>query len=373
LYEARGEFQLGVDSLRRGGRGALYAAFERLKAVLETEGLFDPQRKRQLPYMPRRVGIITSPRGAALHDVLITLARRQPGIEVIVYPTLVQGAAAAPAIAAMLAIAGFRAECDVLLLCRGGGSIEDLWAFNDEAVARAVAGCPIPVVTGIGHQTDFTIADFVADQRAATPTAAAELVAPSRAELLAGLAQCHGTLARSWQRAIDLRLQRLDHLTPRLRHPLARLALRQDQLRQLASRARAAARRQIENAQQRVNFAGTRLLMLRQPALALGEQITVLAGRFAQAVRAEGSLRRARLEHLAASLGHLHPNAVLQRGYSIVYAADGTLVRDAVAVHVGAPIALQFSRGSARATVTATAVQPAASSPDGSAPTRSGE
>jgi exodeoxyribonuclease VII large subunit len=183
LYEPRGEFQLSVEVMRRAGLGALYEAFARLKERLEREGLFDAARKRPLPPYPSQIGLITSPQAAALRDVLTTLRRRWPLARVLLYPTPVQGEGAAEAIAAALATAGARGECQVLLLVRGGGSIEDLWAFNEEVVARAIAACPIPVVSGIGHETDFTIADFVADRRAPTPTGAAQLATPDAGEL----------------------------------------------------------------------------------------------------------------------------------------------------------------------------------------------
>ncbi|HAN54975.1 MAG TPA: exodeoxyribonuclease VII large subunit, partial [Betaproteobacteria bacterium] len=184
LYEPRGEFQLQVDTLRRAGLGALFEAFEALKLKLGSEGLFNADKKRGLPVFPRCVGIITSPQAAALHDVLTTLQRRMPSLPVVLYPTQVQGRDAAAQIVAALHAAYQRAECDVLIVCRGGGSIEDLWSFNDENVARAIAASPIPVVSAIGHETDFTIADFVADLRAPTPTAAAELVCSHQADWL---------------------------------------------------------------------------------------------------------------------------------------------------------------------------------------------
>src|SRR5687768_12812265 len=189
LYEPRGRFQLTVEALRRAGVGPLYERFVRLKHKLEGEGLFDARLKRALPPYPRCIGVVTSLGAAALRDVLITLARRNASIPVVVYPAPVQGDGAADRIAAVLATANRRAECDVLLLVRGGGSLEDLWQFNEEAVARAIRACPIPVVTGVGHETDVTIADFAADRRAPTPTAAAELVSPLRAELAARLAE----------------------------------------------------------------------------------------------------------------------------------------------------------------------------------------
>src|SRR5438045_5881314 len=196
LYEPRGRFQLTVEDLRPAGPGPLYARFRRLKEKLEREGLFDPASKRPLAPYPRTIGVITSRAAAALRDVLTTLARRNPAVGVIVYPTPVQGDGAAGRIAAMLAQANARAECYVLLLVRGGGSLEDLWSFNEAIVARAIRASRIPVIVGVGHETDFTIADFAADRRAATPTAAAELATPARAELAARLADCLPCLSR---------------------------------------------------------------------------------------------------------------------------------------------------------------------------------
>src|SRR5688572_2027226 len=189
LYEGRGKFQLNVEAMRRAGLGALFEAFERLKTKLGSEGLFDAQRKRPLPLFPRVIGIVTSPRAAALRDVLTILKGRMPALPVIVYPTPVQGEGAAARIATALRTAARRAECDVLIVCRGGGSIEDLWAYNDEALARVIAASPIPIVSGVGHETDFTIADFVADVRAPTPTAAAQLASADRLELCAQVGQ----------------------------------------------------------------------------------------------------------------------------------------------------------------------------------------
>ncbi|HEY1607671.1 MAG TPA: exodeoxyribonuclease VII large subunit, partial [Paraburkholderia sp.] len=205
MYEPRGELQLNVEAVRRTGQGRLYEAFLRLKAQLEAEGLFDASRKRELPAHPRAIGIVTSMQAAALRDVLTTLCRRAPHVPVIVYPAPVQGAGSAEKLAAMIGTANARAEVDVLVLCRGGGSIEDLWSFNDEGLARAIAASAIPVVSGVGHETDFTIADFAADLRAPTPTGAAELVSPQRVLLLRDLDQRHASLARGFGRLIERR------------------------------------------------------------------------------------------------------------------------------------------------------------------------
>src|ERR1700704_1760839 len=223
LYEPRGDFRLNVETMRRAGLGARFEAFLKLRDKLDKEGLFKAETKRTLPSLPRAIGVITSREAAALRDVLTTLARRNPSIEVVVFPVQVQGEGAAERIAAALEIAGRLGGCDVVLLVRGGGSIEDLWAFNEEVVARAIRACPVPVVTGIGHETDFTIADFAADRRAPTPTAAAELVSPERAELLEGISRLTANLSLRVRQELERRMLNVDHLARRLVHPDARL------------------------------------------------------------------------------------------------------------------------------------------------------
>ncbi|MBI3376230.1 MAG: exodeoxyribonuclease VII large subunit [Betaproteobacteria bacterium] len=324
MYEARGEFQLNAETIRRAGLGPLFEKFLRLKEKLEREGLFDPAAKRPLPEYPRTVGVITSLSAAALLDILTTLKRRNPAIGAIVYPVAVQGDDAAAQIAAMLARAGTRAECDVLLLARGGGSIEDLWAFNEEAVARAIRACAIPVVTGVGHETDFTIADFAADLRAPTPTAAAESVSPERARLAAGVEQLALRAQRAILRAVEDQMQRVDFLARRLVHPRERLAAHARLLTQLEARLAAASGRVVESARWR-----------------LAELLRSLG---------YGSERRLartqeRVTRLAATLGNLDPAAVLARGYSITRAADGSVLREASRIEVGASISTTLARG----------------------------
>src|SRR5947209_11230626 len=236
LYEPRGRFQLTVESLRPAGLGPLYERFLRLKEKLEREGLFDPAVKRPLPEHPRTVGIVTSLAAAALRDVLTTLARRNASVAVIVYPAPVQGEGAGYRIAAALKTASARAECDLLLLVRGGGSIEDLWSFNEESVARAIRSSTIPVVVGVGHESDFTIADFAADQRAPTPTAAAELATPSRLELLRSIEACAQCLSREMRRRLQYAMQALDGSARRLVHPAQRLRNAAQRLTQLRTR-----------------------------------------------------------------------------------------------------------------------------------------
>jgi exodeoxyribonuclease VII large subunit len=302
LYEPRGRFQLTVEAMRQAGLGPLYERFVRLKTRLEREGLFEAAAKRALPAHPRCIGVLTSLRAAALRDVLTTLARRNPAIPVIVYPVPVQGESAAGRIAAMLRRAGERGECDVLLLVRGGGSLEDLWQFNEEAVARAIRACPLPVVVGVGHETDFTIADFAADRRAATPTAAAELASPSRAELAGRLADCVRRLSREMARRLQYGAQALDAWGRRLVHPAQRLRAHQQAVTQLSAR---------------LGFA------------------------FLHAIRACD----AKLARLDAALRGMDPQAVLARGYSITYGAGGEVLRDAAQVRPGDRLRTALARG----------------------------
>src|SRR3989338_6133460 len=236
LYEQRCDFQLTVEQMRPAGLGILYEQFARLKQLLESQGLFAAASKRALPAFPKRIGIITSPQAAALRDVLSTLRLRLPTVPVILYPAPVQGTGSAEKIAQAIAAANRRAECDVLIVCRGGGSIEDLWAFNEEAVARAIAASEIPIVSGVGHETDFTIADFVADERAPTPTATAQRVAPDRHALLRGLRDMAQHLERAQRNRLQNAMQSLDYLQRRLVHPAQQLQRRTQQLDQMQQR-----------------------------------------------------------------------------------------------------------------------------------------
>ena len=351
LYEARGEFQLGAEAIRRAGAGRLYEAFLKLKAKLDAEGLFDPARKRPLPRFPRSLGIVTSPQAAALHDILTALARRMPGLPVILYPTPVQGAGAGAQIAAAIRTAGARAECDVLLVCRGGGSLEDLWAFNDEAVARAIAASPMPVVSGVGHETDFTLADFAADLRAPTPTAAAELASPVRAELLLQL----GNLARQLQHQLTRRqqteMQRLDFLARRLIHPAEQLHRRQTELNQLEQRLRHASGTRLTTEQLRIARLSQRLVTPIHVVRREQQRLDALGLRARRAVEGGVAQHRLNLARLASSLSHLNPEGVLARGYSIVQSESGKVVQDASVLNSGEKIGIRFHRGQARATV----------------------
>ncbi|ODS97246.1 MAG: exodeoxyribonuclease VII large subunit [Lautropia sp. SCN 69-89] len=343
LYEPRGDYQLSVESMRRAGAGDLYQRFLQLKARLQAEGLFDPQRKRPLPAMPRTIGVVTSPAAAALRDVLTTLRRRSPGVAVIVYPTLVQGADAPAAIVAALAAAARRRECEVLLLVRGGGSIEDLWAFNDEAVARAVAASPIPVVSGVGHETDFTIADFAADQRAPTPTAAAALASPDRRELLRGAEALGGRIARAWARRIESLEQRLDTGARLLRSPAAQWQERALRLQALAQRAIAAGRHALAQRAMRVERLRAGLRAPRGEVA--GHRLDAATQGLQRVAQALLARRDERVAQLAASLALVSPQAVLARGYAIVQDRAGRVLRASADAAVGDALSVTLARG----------------------------
>jgi len=349
LYEARGDYQLSVESMRRAGAGDLYQRFLQLKARLQAEGLFDPQRKRPLPATPRTIGVVTSPAAAALRDVLTTLRRRAPGMAVIVYPTPVQGVDAPAAIVAALAAAARRRECEVLLLVRGGGSIEDLWAFNDEAVARAVAASPIPVVSGVGHETDFTIADFAADQRAPTPTAAAALASPDRRELMRGAEALGGRIARAWARRIESLEQRLDTGARLLRSPAAQWQERTLRLQALAQRAIAAGRNVLAQRTMRVERLRAGLRAPRGEVAA--HRLDAASQGLQRATQALLARRDERVAQLAASLALVSPQAVLARGYAIVHDRAGRVLRASADAAVGDALSVTLVRGALRVEV----------------------
>ena len=348
VYEARGKYQLNVEAMRRAGLGALYEAFEKLKAKLDKEGLFAAERKREIPAFPRAIGVMTSPQAAALRDVLTTLKRRMPSIPVVIYPAPVQGEGAAAKIMQAIATASVRAEqdqCDVLIVCRGGGSIEDLWSFNEEVVARAIHACAIPVVAGVGHETDFTIADFVADARAPTPTAAAELASPDRAELREQVLQLGGALTRATHRALEDRMQKLDYLLRRLTHPGERIRERLRHLAHLASRLQGA---YTHAAARRAWAVGTAAQGLRnaRPDLAAREREVRQALRsLREAMRRSLELAQSRLARTEAHISALNPRLVLERGYSIAETAGGAIVRDADSLAVGELLKVSFARG----------------------------
>ena len=350
LYEARGEFQLSVESMRRAGAGRLFEEFLRLKARLAAEGLFAGERKRALPRIPRRVAVVTSMQAAALADVVTALARRAPYVGVVIYPVAVQGAGAGTHIAAMIRKVSRRAAVDaidVVLLVRGGGSIEDLWAFNEEAVARAIVSCAIPVVVGVGHESDITIADFAADLRAPTPTAAAELVAPAAAALVATIDAQQAGLSRALQRLIQRAQQRIDYvqrLAAARQAPWKTLA---GQLEALRLRSGSAWVEALTQARGRVSSRVHRLLVARPNANAASVRVAALSAARRSAMFAQLKREQARVETGMAALAHLDPGQTLARGFSIVRDARGALVRDSEGVDIGQTLEIEFARGGA--------------------------
>ena len=351
LYEARGDFQLNLEKMRPAGLGALYEAFERLKAKLENEGLFDAERKRQLPLLPGQIGVVTSPQAAALRDVLRTLANRMPSIPVVLYPVPVQGEGAAQKIAQAIRLAGQRAECDVLIVCRGGGSIEDLWAFNEEVVARAIAACHIPVVSGVGHETDFTIADFVADLRAATPTAAAQAAAPDGQALRQRLASHRQHLQRALARRLERGMQHVDFLQRRLVHPAQRIRQQTERLDALQQRLQRAQAHTARQWQWRLQTLRQRLRGERPDLERLQELSAASSRRLHAAFHLALERHAGRLAALHQHLQHLDPQQVLARGYSLVRDARGNIVTSSERISVGERLDIAFARGSARAVV----------------------
>ena len=352
IFESRGDFQLNVETLRLAGQGALYERFAQLKARLEAAGWFAPERKRPLPRFPRAIGIVTSTRAAALSDLLTTLRRRWPALPVIIYPTSVQGEGAAAEIAAAIDRANARKEVDVLIVGRGGGSIEDLWAFNEEVVARAIVESALPVVSAVGHETDFTIADFVADLRAPTPTAAAALVAPDREAVAREL----DGLATRWQqsqlRQLEARMQRVDSLSRRLVHPAARLAQQRRDALSLAGRLQRACGHALVVKRLAVDGPGRRLIREVQRPLPEAARLLVAGDSLRRALPETLARTSARLAALAQNLAHLNPEAVMQRGYAIATRADGTIIQDASTLAIDEAITVAFTQGSAHARVT---------------------
>jgi exodeoxyribonuclease VII large subunit len=355
LYEPRGEYQLIVDHMEDAGLGALKRQFEELSAKLAAEGLFAAERKRPLPGLPRRIGIITSPTGAAVRDILHVLARRFPAVSVLIYPVPVQGAQAAAEIVAALELAGRRAECDVLILARGGGSLEDLWAFNDERLARAIVASPIPLITGIGHEIDFTIADFAADVRAPTPSAAAELVVPDGEEWLNSFVQFGARLQRGMRRRLDAHGERLRWLTGRaaLASPAARLGAQAQRLDELEQSLIRALRRRLQEYRERLRWLSGRAALV-SPTNRLAQQLLRLDNLTQQLNRAwKRTLdsRREKLLPLVRTLNAVSPLATLDRGYAIVSLEGGDILRNAADAKPGAIIEARLARGRVRAKV----------------------
>ena len=309
LYEARGDFQLTIENIQKSGLGALFEAFEKLKIKLEHEGLFDPAFKKSIPKHPKTIGIVTSKDAAALRDVLTTLKRRNPAINIIIYPTPVQGKGAAALIAKAIHTANERNEVDTLIICRGGGSMEELWQFNEESVARAIDDSAIPVISGVGHETDFTICDFVADLRAATPTAAAELACQDMQSLQKQLHHLWSRLERRMDTGLQSHAQRLDYLTRRLISPLQQIEIK---------------RNQIDMLQHRMDIGLQSIL------------------------KSHGQ----HLLRLQTSINQLNPHNVLARGYAMVQDADGLLISDAAQLAPEQKVRISFALGNADAAIT---------------------
>lgn len=355
LYEARGEFQFVAEHLEEAGEGALRRRFEQLKQKLRQEGLFEPISKRPLPLLPKRIGVITSPTGAAIRDILHVLARRFPAVPVLIYPVAVQGEAAPREIAHALALAGQRAECDVLIVGRGGGSLEDLWAFNEEIVARAIHACPIAIVSAVGHETDVTIADFVADERAPTPSAAAERVVPDRAEWLRRFRLLDTRMMNGMRRRIgELRTKlALQQKGLQGSHPNNRLREHAQRLDDLQGRLTAVTELRLARAHTRLTKARA-LLERASPARRLQALRQRLDGRriaLASAGRNGMALRRNRLHLAMRTLDAVSPLATLARGYAIVQETSGQVVVDAGALRPGDAIVARLARGRVAARV----------------------
>ena len=336
VYEARGELQMVVESMQRLGAGQLYEEFLRLRARLAAEGLFDAQRKRPLPPFVRTVGVVTSTAGAALHDVVATLARRAPHVQVIVYPSLVQGADAPAALVAALAQVERRDEVDALIVCRGGGSLEDLWAFNDERVVRALDGMSRPVVSGVGHETDVTLVDLVADLRAATPTAAAEAVAVERAVVLDALTASARRLSARGEQRLQAHAQRLDTAAARLARPAQALGAWRQRLQRLEARHAAALRARWQALARAQEGLGARLARAGERAVnARREGHQSLGARFVRAAERTLGRHGDALRRHEQALANLDPQRVLERGYTLLESADGRALVSARALQAG--------------------------------------
>jgi len=359
IYEARGDYQLIVEQLEEAGEGELRRRFEELKKKLAAEGLFDESEKQTIPRLPERIGVVTSPSGAAIRDIIAVLKRRFPAIPVVIYPTAVQGEWAAAQITETLSTAVRRDECDVLIIARGGGSLEDLWSFNEEIVARAIAACPIPTVSAIGHEVDFTIADLVADVRAPTPTAAAELVVPDQAEWQRQLETKAARFASLGRRYLEDRFQSLDYLSRRLAQssPATTVARQSDWLRNLQLVLAGVIRHDLTSRARNLETIRSRLLQ-RSPAIRVQQSIGKL-GELQQRLNVSGAgivaNRKQQLLLAARALDSVSPLATLERGYSIVSdAVTGKILTDVSAVKEGTKIHAQLARGTFQATVNKT-------------------
>ena len=359
FYAPRGEINLNVQVMRRAGAGALFEAFLKLKQKLELEGLFDPLGKKSIPKMPRAIGIITSTQAAALKDVLSTLARRASFIPIVIYPSLVQGSEAPSGLIKAFKRAEAAQEVDVILLVRGGGSIEDLWAFNDENLARAIAQSTIPIISGVGHETDFTIADFVADLRAPTPTAAAEMAAPDRLELLRMLDGAQLQIKRYAQQRLEREAQRLDHLLLRLNHLIPNPSQMREQQTLLKNRLSRAMTEKVNLTKQQVTYLQSRLEAA-SPAKRLMQEYQILDAfqhRLGLSLQGRYQTERSHIQHFKNQIEALSPQRTLDRGYSLVV-SEGVAVRDPQNLTEDALYTISMAQGSAELKLTNISIRP---------------
>jgi len=351
LYEARGEYQLLVDVMRRAGIGALYEEFLRLKAKLDSEGLFRAECKLEPPAFPKTIGIVTSLQAAALQDVLKTLNERWPASRIIIYPTPVQGDAAAASIAQALVTANARNETEVLLLVRGGGSLEDLFAFNNEALARTIRATRIPIIAGIGHETDFSIADFVADARAATPTAAAQRSVPDKNEVLMQIGNLRNRLNGTLWRLLQQHAQTADHLTRRLTHPGNRIARNRRQIELLINRITVNSAHQFRRRKQQLDNGNIRLAAQTPDLDARRGKVSALTGELESLLNYRLEMCRHQYQAAHNSLQQLNPANVLARGYCIARTENGTVLREATSIRPGSKVEITLKSGHFDATV----------------------
>lgn len=354
VYEPRGEYQLLADFIEAAGDGLLRQQYEQLKAQLHAEGLFEPGRKKPLPSEPKCIGVITSPTGAAIRDILTVLSRRAPALQVIIYPSLVQGNQAAADLSAALQVAIRRRECDVLIIGRGGGSIEDLWCFNDETLARQIANCPIPIVSAVGHEVDFSISDFVADLRAATPSAAAELVSPDQQQQWQQIEKLQQRLQQAMRVLLGQHAQQWLFAQKRLQqqHPARRLEQQQQRLDELELRLQRAVRQHIERHRQRWQF-WQKSLALCSPALRVSQQSSQqkqLRRRLEQAMTQRLQQAKQQWHQHSVMLQQISPLATLERGYAITL-HQGKVVKDAMSLQAGDVVTTKVANGEFQSTV----------------------
>lgn len=351
VYAARGEFQINVNDVRQVGAGTLFVQFEQLKLRLHNEGLFDNERKQPLPKLPQQIGIVTSLAAAALRDVVSTLQRRAPHVSLIVYPCAVQGSGSSQQIAQAIEVANQRAEVEVLLVCRGGGSLEDLWAFNEETTVRAIANSRIPIISGVGHETDFTLSDMVADVRAPTPTAAAEMVCPSRATLYQQLEQYHQALQQSWDKYFHHISQTVDFFSQQIRHPMQIHQQQKQMVQNLATQWQLALMQNRQRHRESLLHFSDSLKTPLPDVLQHQSQLDDLQSQLQAAVQQQVQHQRQMLQHAAEQLASVSPIATMKRGFAIVRDNKQRIVRNAGDVQLGQKLTLDWAESQIRVQV----------------------